>query len=60
MINFKMIELYLEFCANFVTGKAMEKESVAGLMRLQERMNFEDICDNHLPTVALYPDTGNL
>ena len=55
-----MIELYLEFCTHFVNGRAMEKESIVGLMKLQQRMHFEDICDNYLPTMSLYPDTGNL
>lgn len=60
LINFKMIELYLEFFTNFVNENVMDKESISRLMKVQQHMHFEDIAENYLPTFTFYPDTGNL
>ena len=40
LINFKMIELYLEFFTNFVNENVMDKESVNRLMKVQQHMHF--------------------
>lgn len=60
LINFKMIELYLEFFTNFVNEDVMDRESVNRLMKVQQHMHFEDIAENYIPTLTLYPDTGNI
>ena len=38
----------------------MDRESVNRLMKVQQHMHFEDIAENYLPTLTLYPDTGNI
>jgi len=60
LINFKMIELYLEFFAGFVNENVLDRESVGRLMKVQQHMHFEDIAENYLPTFTIYPDSGNL
>lgn len=38
----------------------MDRESVNRLMKVQQHMHFEDIAENYIPTLTLYPDTGNI
>ena len=60
LINFKMIELYMEFLTNFVGENALDKDDISRLMKAQQNIYFEDISENYLPTVSLYLETGSI
>ena len=40
-MNFKMIELYIEFLTNFVGENALDKEDIGRLIKAQQHIYFE-------------------
>lgn len=40
MINFKMIELYIEFVSKFVSQNALDKDDISRLSKLQQNIYF--------------------
>lgn len=60
LINFKMIELYIEFVSKFVSEGALDKGDISRLSKLQQNIYFEDISENYLPTLTFYPESGSI
>ena len=55
-----MVEIYLQFFNNFVHETVCNEENITLMANIQKAIEYEDINENYLPTLAIYPDTGVL
>ena len=55
-----MAELYIDFVKVFVGLDFLDKDDSERLTNLQKNVVFEDISENPLPTLTIFPEIGTV